>query len=240
MTKRLIGFTTLLFILLSNVVHAQIDGKYYWYHEGTKKQWDVSEDKIEMADWPLWSEDPQWENPSKRLILQRSGDKILTKEADANYYRVFQFIEKSEYGSIEIFSYPTRKTESEAQNDFKKNEDENLIALFAVPFFNEKDAKKLESKKGLNEITRDELIELLNKREAFGNKIAQMLNGHPDDKRLSSQMTMFRLSQSLFQKEAIKMGFNPYKPLEGNPLKKFRDDEEIQNLMNKPLVGSDN
>ena len=36
------------------------------------------------------------------------------------------------------------------------------------------------------------------------------------------------------------MGFNPFKPIEGNPLKNFRDDEEIQNMMNKPLVESGN
>ncbi len=240
MKKRPVVYITLLFILISNGINAQISEKYYWYFEGTKKLWDISENKIEMADWSLWSDDPQWENSSERLILKKSNDKLLTKEADYDYYRVFQIIENSDYASIEVYSYPTRKTEAEAQADFNRDEDENLVALFAVPFFNENDANELETKKGVNEITRDELIELLNIREAVGKLIAKMLNDNPDDKRLSSQMTLYRLSQSLFQKEAIKMGFNPFKPIEGNPLKNFRDDEEIQNMMNKPLVESGN
>ncbi|MEM9857425.1 MAG: hypothetical protein AAF843_08720 [Bacteroidota bacterium] len=210
-------FIILLFILMSPGIHAQMNGEYYWYFEGTKKLWNLSESHIETADWSLWSEDPQWENRFKKIVLQRSGNKLLTKEADSDYYRVFQFIDNSAYGSFELFSYPIRKTESEAQNDSVTDEDENLMALFAIPFFNEKESKALETKKGLDEITRDQLIRLLNKRQAFGQKITQMLNDHPNDKRLSSQMVIYRLSQSLFQKEAIEMGFNPYKPIEGNP-----------------------
>ncbi|MEM7549890.1 MAG: hypothetical protein AAF363_09450 [Bacteroidota bacterium] len=237
LARRLISF---LLIVTCSGVYAQVNDVWYWYYEGTKKQWDISEKEIKTADWPLWSEDPQWENQDKKLILKRLDNKLLTKEADADYYKVLEFKSVDEDGQMAVFSYPTKKSEQEAMKDFQESKDENFVSLFSVPLFDQETSEKLESGKGLEEITREELIELLNARKGFGKRIEQMLNDHKEDKRLSSQMVIYRISQNLFQKEAIKMGYNPYKPISGNPLSKFDDDEEIQKMMNEPLVDLDN
>jgi len=104
--------------------------------------------------------------------------------------------------------------------------------LLSVPLFSEKELEALEAKPHHAEISREELIELLDKRKGYGEMLESFL---AENEPRNVRMFAMRATQNLFHKDLVRKGYNPYAFYEGDPFEKFEDDEEIQELLYEPI-----
>jgi len=104
--------------------------------------------------------------------------------------------------------------------------------LLSAPLFSKKELEALEARPHHAEISREELIELLDKRKDYGEMLESFLaENEPRNLRIFA----VRATQNMFYKDLVRKGYNPYAFYEGDPFGKFEEDEEIQERLNKPI-----
>jgi len=105
-------------------------------------------------------------------------------------------------------------------------------ALLRVPLFTEEELEALEAKPHHAKISREELIELLEKRGDYGELLESFL---AENEVRNVRFFAIQATRNMFHKDLVRKGYNPYAFHEGDPFEKFQDDEEIQERLNKPI-----
>ncbi len=90
---------------------------------------------------------------------------------------------------------------------------------------------ELKSAPGLDKISREDVIRSLKVREKISPMLLEYVKANPDE----GKYRVFQMVNDYRNKVLVEMGYNPFKMLKGNPMKRFENDEEIMKLLNEPM-----
>ena len=212
---------------------SQAKGTFYMYNPlyGTKNEYVFSGDELKTANLYDAGDGLQRENAETAIIHHNADGAViyeergrflsmkLVEEEGPNFQFTFQKIANSE-------------TLEEAEKSLADAEDKDYDTLFRIPVFREEEADALEAMPSFTEIKREELLELLDRRETYGDLMEAFL---AENEPRNTRMFAMRATQNMFHKDLIRKGYNPFADYEGEPFEKFKDDAEIQERLNKPI-----
>ncbi|MEM1441033.1 MAG: hypothetical protein AAGF67_01745 [Verrucomicrobiota bacterium] len=214
-------------LLASSVSADPLSGTWFTYDAGqaVKSRLIISEKTLGKGDYSYWNQGEfGWENVKEFPLLLNENNTVIYEEK--GYFNAWKLIpsDSKSYAKL-LLQGGTGEDLEDVKGQAAGPEDE-MSALFSVPAFTEEEAKKLEELPGLSEISREDLIEVFQRRSKYTELLEEFFSENPDAARMA-----WRFGQNLFHKELIEMGYNPYEAYEGNPLEKFENDEEIMKLM---------
>lgn len=204
-----------------------VSGTWFTYDAGqaVKDRYVVTEDSVEMGNYSYWNGGEfGWENVAEYPV-HYNLDAVVIYEQKGYYYALKFMPVEAETHSHVILRAGSGEDLEDVKHQAIGEEDESSV-LFSMPAFTEEESEKLEAMKGFSEITREDLIESLNRRGKYKKVLEDFFTENPQAVRMA-----WRFGQNLMHKEMLDLGYNPYEAYEGNPLARFEDDEEVMKLL---------
>ncbi len=192
----------------------------------------VSKETIEFADnygFETASDTPpEWVN-IESFPIESNNDGALIYERFGGY-RAFMVY------AAENRVYPLRLASLGGAGDIKTLETRISSArerggedcVYQGPLFREEGVALFNSRPDLSTLNRSDAIRLIQARQDHGERIQQAVERA--DGRVSRSAVM-QLAKQLRYLMLVDLGYNPWRWVEGDPLAKFKDDEEIQALL---------
>ena len=215
-----------------------LNGIWFSYDQqrGSKQRYVISDSHLETADFYLESKqtttgdnanDSGAENARRMDIVARDDDALYYRDADGLLYALLFFPSTGSGYRYQIMTIGGLEDldELRAQADF---EFLPVDSFFTDPVFREDEAATLETQKTFAQISREQLISLLENRKKHGALLEEFLKENPEMG--GSPSEVFRMTHSLFLKDAIHMGLNPYAIMDEDPFARFQNDPVIQQL----------
>lgn len=215
----------------SGALAEDLNGSWYSYDQqrGSKQRYVISDSSLETADYFLDSEqDSGWENARTMEIVARDGHTIYYLDEDG-YYNALRFF------PAESDAYRYQLMEIGYLEDLDALKEEAAFELtpsdsfFTLPIFDGVEAANLEARKTFAQISKPQLVTLLEQREKHAELLEEFLTENPAMG--SSPSSLFRMTHNLFLKDAIEQGLNPYAIIDGDPFASFASDPEVMRLM---------
>ncbi|MEM1142647.1 MAG: hypothetical protein AAGI88_08680 [Pseudomonadota bacterium] len=216
-----------------------LNGIWFSYNQqrGSKQRYVISDSHLETADFLQESQqsitgddasDSGAENAQRMEIVARDDDALYYRDPDGFLYALLFFPSTGSGYRYQIMTIGGLEDldELKAQADF---EFLPVDSFFTDPVFREDEAATLERQKTFAQISREQLISLLENRKKHGALLQELLEENPEMG--DSPSELFRMTHSLFLKDAIHMGLNPYAIMDEDPFARFQNDPVIQQLL---------
>lgn len=216
-----------LVLLLSPVSAEPLSGTWFTYDAGqaVKSRYIITPTTLGKGDYSYWNKGEfGWENV-KELPLQMNENGIVIYE-EKGYFNALKFVSSNSEAYAKLLLQGGTGEDLEDVKAQSAGPEDEMSVLFSVPAFTKEESEKLEDLPGLSKISREDLLEVLQRRSRYTKLLEEFFSENPDAVRMA-----WRFGQNLFHKELIEMGYNPYESYEGNPLQRFENDEEIMKLM---------
>lgn len=124
------------------------------------------------------------------------------------------------------------ETIEEVEKQFNEKDIPNYARLQMRYAFSLSKKEQMDNAPGLDEISREDLIQSFKWREAIGGMLKTLLEENPDMPRYR----FMRFVEEYRNQKLIELGYNPYKQVVYNWEKQFEGDEEVIELLTQPVT----
>jgi len=134
--------------------------------------------------------------------------------------------------SIYAMAIPFQAESLEAvKKKFQESPELPWKSLLSRPLFTKAKIEVLKGAPGLDQITREHLIESLSWRKAIGDQLKSYLDTDTN----VNQSRIYRMVENYRNQKLLMLGYNPYKQVTFNWQKQFQGDEEVMELLTEPI-----
>ncbi len=219
-------------ILLPVIGLAQLNGEWISHDQSnTKKKMVITEgwmimysfgytDVPENAKWNAYDSIPVESIDTDVLVIgnKKGGDGYSAAKYTLSNNGSILTLAKLRKG------YPTIDEATKAANEYA------YVDLTGEQYYTPSFNAKLENRKSLDELTKPDLISVIQRLQAYDKDIEGLIN---EDNRM--QRMIFYFTQRIMNRSFIELGYNPYKMTEGWFYKRFMDDPDIKKMMDKQI-----
>lgn len=214
-----------------NVLPFNPEGKWYSFtKDGSTRETHIVKDTIFITSKSPYME--PGEEQIDTIFLEKLDDhhSISTRTGwDSKAILKFELNEDTSIISIT----PIAKSKDKADLYAKMNKDSipSWISLQSMHAYSKASFDQIQQYPGLDEITREDLIKAFDARKDISPLLTTYVKANPNAGRYRL-MSMVNDYRDLVM---IKMGYNPYKMLKGDPYKRFENDAEVMRILNEPM-----
>ncbi|NER19058.1 hypothetical protein [Spongiivirga citrea] len=208
-----------------------INGAWYTYNANFQ----IRESVIKDTLWINTTSDPNFESDTPEIdttyIRKLSDDYYLMTRPGWKRKRVAK-LELAENNSVLKISPVTQGEDEKVLLETYKTEPVKAWAeLQTMNLLNNDRFEQLKNAPGMDEMTRDDVIKSLAARKEISPMLLEYYKANPK----RGKFSLYRMVNDYRNEVMIKMGYNPYKMLKGDPFKKFENDAEVMKLLNEPM-----
>ncbi|MFP2997833.1 hypothetical protein ABN763_18110 [Spongiivirga sp. MCCC 1A20706] len=210
---------------------ATIQGKWFTYNINYQVVESVLNDNMWIATTKDYNNESSTPQVDTSYIKKLEGKHYLISRLGWKRKTVAKF-ELANNGSV-LNVTPVVQGEDEAilLKTYKNETEKPWNALQTMQLLNAARFEQLKNAPGMDEMTREDMIKSFEARKEISPMIIEYMKANPDAGRYRIQ----RMVNDYRNKVMIKMGYNPFKMLKGNPYKRFENDTEIMKLLNEPM-----
>lgn len=169
-------------------------------------------------------ETPYWEEDKTLIISSQqeisNGYQVVGKE-DGQYYAGELVVDQSK---TTLFIFEIREGSSSAEEAFEKLNSKSLRQELSKRAYTQERLSEIDNYPSLDEIKKEEVIEMMNHVYEYEKEMAAFKG---------NDRIIGNLGRSIMNQKLIVMGFDPDKPTNGYYMKRFANDPDIKQLLDK-------